>query len=120
MKRQFLLSILPFFAATPALSADLDGPIYGERTIIERVPPRVGERTIIERVPPRVVERRIIEHHYYYEPAPTYTERVYVAPEVTYAPRVYGYYDGPYHYAGWRHRHYVPRDHYWHRRHHRW
>ena len=100
MKRFALLAIpLVMLTAVPVKAADLDGPVYRER------------RTIIEERAPPIVERRIIEHHHYYEPRP---RTVYVEPE--YIPRVYGYYDRPYRYAGWRHRHFFPRAHYWHRR----
>jgi hypothetical protein len=105
MKRLALLAIPLVFMPTPALSADLDGPVYRERRV-------VIERPAI----PRVIEReRIIER--YFEPAPVYTERVYVEPRV-YAPPVYGYYDQPYRYeyAGWHQRHFLPRRH-WHRHH---
>jgi hypothetical protein len=103
MKRFALLGIpLAMFMAAPVSAADLDGPIYRER------------RTIIEQEAPRVVERRVIEHHHYYQPAP---RTVYVEPDVHYVPRVYGYYDRRFRYAGWHHRHFRG----WHRRHHdRW
>jgi hypothetical protein len=116
--RQLMLVSIPLLAlATPAFSADLDGPIYRERDVV------------IERSVPRVVEReRIIEHHHHYAPAPVYTERrIYAEPRVYYPPRAYAgytYYDEPYRYpythAGWwRPRHFIPRGHYW-RHHHRW
>ena len=113
MQRLALLAIPLLVVSTPALSADLDGPVYRERDVV------------IERTPPRVVEReRVIVRDHYYEPAPVYTE-----PRAYYAPPVYvdNYYDRPYYdrpyrrgyaYAGyWRPRHF----HRWHHhRHHGW
>jgi hypothetical protein len=100
-----------FFSVTPAISADLDGPVYRERDVVIERP-----------APPRVVEcERIIEHHYHYAPAPAYTERRYYAePHVYYAPRAYDYDDGPrYTQAGWwRPRYFFPRGPYY-RHHHR-
>ena len=77
MKRfAFLLFPLLCFSG-PAISADLDGPVYRER------------ETVIERpLPPRIVEKRVIEHHYY-EPVPVYERRIYTEPRAYYAPRVY-------------------------------
>ena len=67
MKRFAFLAFPLLCFSGPALSADLDGPVYRERdTVIERP------------LPPRVVEKRIIEHHYY-EPAPLYERRIYTA-----------------------------------------
>jgi hypothetical protein len=111
MKRFAFLAFPLLCLAGPAMSADLDGPVYRER------------ETVIERpLPPRVIEKRIIEHHYY-EPAPVYERRVYTEPRVYYAPRVYdeAYYARPYRayaYAGWRPRYFFPRERYWHHRHH--
>ena len=82
MQRLALLAIPLLVVSTPALSADLDGPMYRERDVV------------IERAPPRVVEReRIIVRDHYYEPAPVYTE-----PRAYYAPPAYvdTYYDRPY------------------------
>ena len=112
MKRLALLAFSLLCYSGPAISADLDGPVYRER------------ETVIERpLPPRVVEKRIIEHHYY-EPAPVYERRIYVEPRAYYVPREYGvdysYYARPYRYAyaGWRPRYFFPRERYWHRHHH--
>jgi len=112
--RLALLAIPLLVLSTPAISADLDGPVYRERDVV------------IERsARPRIVEReRIIEHHHFYEPAPVYTERrIYTEPRVYYAPRVYAetYYDRPHHYAyaGWRPGHFFPRRYFSHRHHHR-
>lgn len=117
MRRLALFSLPLLIISGPALSADLDGPVYRERDVV------------IEQPAPRVVEReRIVERHYHYQPAPVYTERrVYTEPRY-YAPRVYAedaYYDRPRHYryvdAGWwRPRHFFPRGHYWHRHHRGW
>ena len=82
MQRLALLAIPLLVVSTPALSADLDGPVYRERDVV------------IERAPPRVVEReRIIVRDHYYEPAP-----VYIEPRAYYAPPAYvdTYYDRPY------------------------
>ena len=58
MKRLALLSSSVMLLATPAASADLDGPVYRERDVVIERP-----------APPRVVEReRIIEHHHHYAP----------------------------------------------------
>jgi len=105
MQRLALLAIPLLVVSTPALSADLDGPVYRERDVV------------IERAPPRVVEReRIIVRDHYYEPAP-----VYIEPRAYYAPPAYvdTYYDRPYRrgyaYAGyWGPRHFGR----WHRHHH--
>jgi hypothetical protein len=111
MKRLALLSLPLLCLSTPAISADL-GP-YPDRYSYTPPPP-----------PPPIVEReRIIERHYY-EPAPVYTERVYVEPRAYYyAPRVYApdeYYGRPYaySYAGWRPHYFFPRRVFW-RGHHR-
>ena len=108
MMRLALLAIPFFCIATPASSADLDGPPYREReSYYDRPEPRVVERE-------RIIERR------YYEPAPLYREeRVYVEPRVYYAPRVHAYaYHRPFEfaYSDWRPRHYFPRRH-WHHHH---
>ena len=113
MKTLTLLPLSALLFATPAASADLDGPVYRERDYGYERP-----------APPRIVEReRIIEHHYHYTPPPTvYRERrVYVQPEVYYRPREYAYYDKfRYAHAGWwRPRHFFPRHHWGHWRHHR-
>jgi len=109
MKR-FAFLVFPLLCLSgPAISADLDGPVYRER------------ETVIERpLPPRIVEKRVIEHHYY-EPVPVYERRIYTEPRAYYAPRVYdeAYYARPYRahaYAGWRPRYFFPRERYWHHR----
>jgi hypothetical protein len=101
MRRLALLPIA-LLLSTPAVSADLDGPV--------------------DRGPAKIVEReRIIERHEYYEPPRVYVERrVYVEePDEYDVP--YAYYRRPYRYAydHWRPRYYFPRAHYWHRHHHR-
>src|SRR4051812_21191903 len=102
MKRLALLAFSLLCYSGPAISADLDGPVYRER------------ETVIERpLPPRIVEKRIIEHHYY-EPAQVYERRLYVEPRV-YDEAYYARPDHTYAYAGWRPRHFFPRMHYWHR-----
>ena len=89
MKRLALVWLSLAFA-TPAIAADLDGPKYSEKEIIER------------EAPPRVVE-----HHHYYHTAPrreyAYEKRrVRVYEE----PRVYASYDRPFYgYTSWRPRH---------------
>ena len=114
MKSLALLSLPLLCLSTPAVSADL-GPYDSERDVVIERP-----------APPRVIEReRIIEYHHYYEPAPVYTERVYVEPRAyAYPPRVYApevYYARPYTYAyaGWRPHYFFPRGPFWHG-HHRW
>ena len=100
MKRLALFAFPLLCLSGPALSADLDGPVYRER------------ETVIER--PQIVEKRIIEHHYY-EAAPV-ERRVYVEPRVyedAYDARPYRAYA----YAGWRPKYFFPRG-YWHHRHH--
>jgi hypothetical protein len=84
MQRLAIISGLIAFGclATPAQSADLDGPLVRERSEV-----------IIERPAAPVVRERIIEHHYY-EAAP---EREYVPR--AYAPGPYYYEPGPYAYA---------------------
>jgi hypothetical protein len=103
MQRLALLSIALPLLSTPAVSADLDGPV--------------------DRAPPVVERERIIERHHYYEPPPAYVERRVLVdePDIYDEPRVYTYYDRPYAYAyaGWRPRHFFPRAHYWRRHHHR-
>ena len=114
MRRLALFSLPLLILSTPALSADLDGPIYRERDVV------------IERPAPRIIEReRIVEHHHHHYEAPrVYNERrVYVEPRY-YASRNYddAYAGRPYRYAHagwWRPRHFFPRDRYWHRHHHR-
>jgi|SoiMethySBSTD1v2_1073268.scaffolds.fasta_scaffold46490_2 hypothetical protein len=112
MKPLAFLPLSALLLATPAASADLDGPVYRERDF-------GYERS----VPPRVVEReRIIEHHHhhYAPPLTVYRERrVYAEPEVYYRPREYAYYDRyRYAHAGWwRPRHFFPRHHWGHWRH---
>ena len=112
MKRLALLPFSLLLLATPAVSADLDGPVYRERDVVIERP-----------LPPRVVEReRIIEHHHHYAPPVVTEKRVYVEPRI-YEPREYAYVDRPYRYAytSWRPRHFFPRYGYWyhHHRHHR-
>jgi len=116
MRRLALFSLPWLILSAPALSADLDGPLYGQRD------------PALERPAPRIIEReRIVEyHHHHYQPAPVYTEdRVYIEPRY-YAPRrVYGEdgYDdwrraSRYSYAGWwRPRHGLPRGRSWHHHH---
>jgi opacity protein-like surface antigen len=103
MQRLALATVSIFLAASPALAADLDGPVYRER------------ESYIERpAPPAVVERRIVERYNYYEPVETYAP-----PRRVYAPYAWSdrWYDGEYgynyrrsaYYAGWpfwRHRAY--------------
>jgi hypothetical protein len=107
MQRLALVSITLLLLSTPAVSADLDGPVY--------------------RGPPRVVEReRIIERDRYYDDDRVYVERHAYVDDDYYEPRVYRYYDRPYGYGygDWRPRYFFPRAHQWHRhhhhRHHRW
>jgi hypothetical protein len=112
MKPLVLLPLSLLLFSAPAVAADLDRPLYGEREYIESP------------LPPRVVEReRIIEHHHHhYAPAPVYRERRYVEPEVYYRPRrEYAYYDSyRYTHAGWwKPRHFFPRHHHHWRHHHR-
>jgi hypothetical protein len=112
MKSLALASVSLLFLATPAVSADLDGPVYREReAYIERPADRV------------IVEKRVIEHRHYYEPAPVYSERYYYDDAPVYNA---GYYYGrPYAYRYaygpdyWRPRHFFARGPYW-RRHHHW
>jgi len=79
MQRLAIISGLAAFGclATPAQSADLDGPLVRERSEV-----------IIERRAAPVVRERIIEHHYYE-----------AAPERVYAPAPHYYDPGPYAYA---------------------
>ena len=98
-----LIASLGFIS--PALAADLDGPVYRERDVV------------IERPAP-VVRERIIERRYYEEvPEAYYAPRVYAPATYYYAPpiyRGYAYGYGP----GWRHRHIFYRP--WGHRYHRW
>ena len=72
--RKLAVLAFPLLAmASPAFSADYDGPIYRERNVVIESPP------VIERE--RIVERR------YYEPVPVYSERVVVEPRFQYRTR---------------------------------
>jgi hypothetical protein len=105
MKRLMFTLASLFGLSTPALAADLDGPVYRER------------ETYIERPAPPVVEReRIIERYYYHEPrVETYVvPRVYERP--VYADR--DVYDDEYRYH--RPTYFVGRPFWWHRHHHGW
>ena len=108
--RRFALLFLPLAALsgplTPAVAADLDGPLYGQRDVV------------IERPATAIVRERIIERNYYYE-EPSYPLHSYAPTYYYYAPRTYGgsaYEDGYHWYPrrpffavrqGWhpRHRH---------------
>jgi hypothetical protein len=114
MKPLALLPLSALLLATPAASADLDGPVYRDYGYERPAPPRVVERE-------RIIEHH---HHHYARPPTVYRERrVYVEPEVYYRPaREYAYYDKyRYAHAGWwRPRHFFPRHHWhWHWQHHR-
>ena len=123
--RQERRVLVPCFGQDSVREYDADGRLLWEAALpgpvsAERLP---DGHTLVGCTPPRVVEReRVIEHHYYYEPAPAYTERrVYVEPrEYAYVPPAEVYVDRPYRYAyaGWRPRFFFPRG-IWHR-HHRW
>ena len=98
MRRLALFSVPLLVFSTPAVTADLDGPVYRERAVV------------IERPAPRIIEReRIVEHHHHhYQPAPVYTARRVHAEPRYYTPRVYdedAYYVRPrgyrYAHAGW-------------------
>jgi hypothetical protein len=110
MRRRIALFCLPLAALsgmlTPAVAADLDGPLYSQRNVV------------IERPASAIVRERIIERNYYYE-EPSYPLQAYAPTYYYYAPRTYGgsaYEDGYHWYPrrpffavrqGWhpRHRH---------------